>query len=54
MSRVNGGSSAVDGQSFEGIKHQGIEGWLEQLAQELRKSRWSLNRRNFSPLISKR
>jgi hypothetical protein len=40
MSRANGGSSAVDGQSFEGIKHQGVEGWLEHLAQELRIKTW--------------
>src|SRR6516165_9452472 len=29
-------SSAVEGQSLEGVKHQGVEGRLEQLAQELR------------------
>jgi len=34
--RANGGSSGVDGQSFEGIEHKGVEVWLEQLAQELR------------------
>jgi hypothetical protein len=26
----------VDGQSFEGIEHKGVEVWLEELAQELR------------------
>ena len=34
--RANGGSSGVDGQSFAGIEHKGVEAWLEQLAQELR------------------
>jgi group II intron reverse transcriptase/maturase len=34
--RANGGSAGVNGQSFEGIEQQGVEAWLEQLAQELR------------------
>jgi RNA-directed DNA polymerase len=34
--RANGGSCGVDGQSFAGIEHTGVETWLEQLAQELR------------------
>ena len=34
--RANDGSSGVDGQSFEGIESQGVERWLDQLAQELR------------------
>ena len=34
--RANGGSAGVDGQSLEGIEAAGVEGWLEQLAQELR------------------
>jgi group II intron reverse transcriptase/maturase len=34
--RANGGSPGVDGQSFAGIEAAGVEGWLEQLAQELR------------------
>ena len=34
--RANGGSSGVDGQSFAGIEHKGVEEWLEQLAQEMR------------------
>ena len=38
--RANGGSAGVDGQSFEGIERQGVEGWLEQLAQELRTKRY--------------
>jgi RNA-directed DNA polymerase len=33
--RANGGSAGVDGQSLEGIEAAGVEGWLEQLAQEL-------------------
>ena len=34
--RANGGSPGVDGQSFAGIEAAGVDGWLEQLAQELR------------------
>jgi len=34
--RANGGSAGVDGQSFAGIEYKGVEGWLEELAQELR------------------
>lgn len=34
--RANGGSSGVDGQSFEGIEAKGVEAWLEQLAKELK------------------
>lgn len=34
--RANGGGPGVDGQSFAGIEHHGVEAWLEQLAQELR------------------
>ena len=34
--RANGGSAGVDGQSFEGIEAQGVEGWLDQLAKELK------------------
>jgi RNA-directed DNA polymerase len=34
--RANGGSAGVDGQSFEGIEARGVEGWLEQLAKELK------------------
>jgi retron-type reverse transcriptase len=34
--RANGGSAGVDGQSFGGIEAKGVEGWLEELAQELR------------------
>jgi group II intron reverse transcriptase/maturase len=34
--RANGGSAGVDGQSFAGIEASGVEGWLDQLAQELR------------------
>jgi RNA-directed DNA polymerase len=34
--RANGGAAGVDGQSLEGIEAAGVEGWLEQLAQELR------------------
>ena len=34
--RANGGSAGVDGQSFAGIEAKGIEGWLDQLAKELK------------------
>ena len=34
--RANGGGPGVDGQSFAGIEHRGVEAWLEQLAQEWR------------------
>ena len=34
--RANGGSAGVDGQSFEAIEAKGAEGWLEQLAKELK------------------
>jgi retron-type reverse transcriptase len=34
--RANGGAAGVDGQSLEGIEAAGVEGWLEQLAQDLR------------------
>ena len=35
-SRANGGSAGVDGESFAKIEARGVEGWLEELAQELR------------------
>jgi len=35
-SRANGGSCGVDGQSFQGIEAKGVEGWLEELATELK------------------
>lgn len=34
--RENGGAVGVDGQSFEEIEAQGVEGWLEELTQELK------------------
>jgi RNA-directed DNA polymerase len=34
--RANGGGPGVDGQSFAGIEHHGVEAWRDQLAQELR------------------
>ena len=33
--RANGGSCGVDGQSFAGIEAQGVEVWLDELAEEL-------------------
>ena len=35
--RANGGAAGVDGESFEQIEAWGLEGWLEELAEELRK-----------------
>ena len=34
--RANGGSAGVDGQSFEQIEAWGLEGWLGELAEEIR------------------
>ena len=34
--RANGGSAGVDRESFAKIEARGVEGWLEELAQELR------------------
>jgi RNA-directed DNA polymerase len=34
--RANGGSAGIEEQSFAGIEQKGVEGWLEELAQELR------------------
>ena len=34
--RANGGSAGVDGESFAKSEARGVEGWLEELAQELR------------------
>jgi group II intron reverse transcriptase/maturase len=35
--KANGGAAGVDGQTFEDIKEYGVEKWLDELAQELRK-----------------
>jgi len=35
-SKANGGSSGVDGQTFEDIEAYGLERWLGELAEELR------------------
>ncbi len=35
--RVNGGASGVDGQRFEQIEAEGVERWLEELGEEVRK-----------------
>ena len=35
--RANGGAAGVDGQSFEQIEAWGLERWLEELAEEIRK-----------------
>ena len=35
--RANGGGAGVDGQSFEQIEAWGLEGWLGELAEEIRK-----------------
>jgi len=38
--RKNGGAAGVDGQSFEAIEEQGVEKWLEELAEEVRQKRY--------------
>ena len=35
--RANGGGAGVDGQSFEQIEARGLERWLGELAEEIRK-----------------
>jgi len=35
--RANGGAAGVDGQTFEDIEARGVDGWLDALADELRK-----------------
>ena len=40
--RANEGAPGVDGISYARIEHQGLEGWLEELGNELRnKTYWS-------------
>jgi RNA-directed DNA polymerase len=34
--KANGGAAGVDGQKFEDIESQGVEQWLDELAQELK------------------
>src|SRR5947209_2300338 len=34
--KANGGAAGVDGQKFEDIESQGVERWLDELAQELK------------------
>ena len=36
--KANGGAAGVDGQTFEDIEAYGVERWLDELAQELKKS----------------
>jgi RNA-directed DNA polymerase len=38
--RANGGAAGVDGQRFEDIEAYGVEGWLGELAQELKEKRY--------------
>jgi len=37
VSRANGGAAGVDGVTFEQIETNGVEGWLDELAEDLRK-----------------
>ena len=37
LCRANGGAAGVDGEDFEAIESRGLEAWLEELRQELRK-----------------
>jgi group II intron reverse transcriptase/maturase len=38
--RANGGAEGVDGQRFEDIEAYGVEGWLGELAQELKEKKY--------------
>jgi len=35
--KANGGAAGIDGQSFEGIEGYGVERWLDELAEELKR-----------------
>ena len=39
--RRNGGAPGVDGESFEGIESQGVEQWLDELREQLRKKTYT-------------
>ncbi len=45
--KANGGAAGVDGQKFEDIESQGVERWLDELAQELKN-------RTYQPLPVRR
>jgi RNA-directed DNA polymerase len=45
--KANGGAAGVDGQKFEDIESQGVERWLDELAQELKS-------RTYQPLPVRR
>src|SRR5713101_2397074 len=45
--KANGGAAGVDGQKFEDIEAQGVERWLDELAQELKS-------RTYQPLPVRR
>src|SRR2546422_9694820 len=45
--KANGGAAGVDGQTFKDIEAYGIERWLDELAQELK-------RRTYQPLPVRR
>src|SRR6185503_5956276 len=49
--RANGGAPGIDGQTFADIEAYGVERWLEELAEELRKKTYQPQavRRVFIP-----
>jgi RNA-directed DNA polymerase len=47
LAKVNGGSPGIDGQRFEDIEAEGVEGFLEEIRQELQE-------RTYRPMANKR
>ena len=42
--RANGGAPGLDGQTFEDIETYGVDRWLDELAEDLRKRTYAPNR----------